>query len=357
MTKGRPWAELPARRLSRRRLLALGASAGIGAAGLALVGCGDDDDGGQPGGLSTVSLALDWVPNTNHTGFYVADAMGWYEDAGVRLDILPYADTSPDVLVDAGTADFGISFATSVPLSVSAGLSLTSVMAILQRPASALVVRADRDDIRSPKDLDGKLYAGFGAPFEEPMISQIIQADGGRGEFETVTLSTFAYDAVNSGDADFAWAFVTWEGVQQELLGEPFRELHFRDFGFPEWYAVVLIGNPNWLGDHPDLARAFVQASQRGFEFAARRPEEAAGILIDKNPGVFTEPELPVASAALLAGEFYLNEDGNFGTQTLQKWTDLPRFLFEIGALTDENGDPLQREPDYSRFFTNAFLS
>ena len=45
--------------------------------------------------LGTVRLALDWTPNTNHTGFYVAAANGWYDEAGVDLQILPYASTTP----------------------------------------------------------------------------------------------------------------------------------------------------------------------------------------------------------------------------------------------------------------------
>ncbi len=233
MSEAKYWSRLGARRMGRRRLLSMGARAGVGAAGLALVGCGDDDDDESVAAAptepapaapapaaepTTVSFALDWVPNTNHTGFHVADARGYYEEAGVKINILPYTTVSPDTLVGAGQADFGISFGTSIPFSSLAGLPIASVLPILQRPASALVFRTD-SGIASPADLDGKLYAGFGAPYEGPIISSVIEADGGAGDFETVTLNTFAYEAVNSGDADFAWAFVTWEGVEFALRG------------------------------------------------------------------------------------------------------------------------------------------
>ena len=193
------------RRFSRRRLLSAAATAGLGAAGLALVGCGDDADEAAPGRGEpvTVSLALDWVPNTNHTGFFVAEEMGWYEEAGVRLELLPYAQADPETLVGTGGADFGISFAPSLSFAAAAGLAVTSVMALLQRPASAIAVRSDREEIQTPADLDGLVYAGFGAPWEAPLLETVIRNAGGRGEFETVVLNAFAYEAVYGGDADF----------------------------------------------------------------------------------------------------------------------------------------------------------
>ena len=177
-------------RMGRRRLLGMSATATLGAAGLALVGCGDDDE--KPavaaGELGTVDFALDWVPNTNHTGFYVADAKGWYAEEGVKANILPYGGTSAATLVSAGSANFGVSFGTEMSFLGAQDLPIASVMAILQKESSAIVVKADRADINSPKDLDGKLYAGFGAPYEQPFISTMIKNDGGRGEFDMVAL-------------------------------------------------------------------------------------------------------------------------------------------------------------------------
>jgi ABC-type nitrate/sulfonate/bicarbonate transport system substrate-binding protein len=355
---GTRWSKA-GRRFSRRRLLTTGATAGLGAAGLALVGCGDDDDDAADAsgnGLAGISLALDWVPNTNHTGFYVADARGYYAEEGVEISILPYNNVSPDTLVGAGQANFGISFGTSIPFSVLAGLPIASVLPILQRPASALVYKAD-GDISRPRDLDGKTYAGFGAPFEEPVISRLIAADGGTGVFDTVTLNTFAYEAVLSGDADFAWAFVTWEGVDFALRGENVREIHFRDFGLPDWYAVVLMGNTEWISANPEAAAGFVRATKRGFEDVLADPIGTADLLVDENADTLADAqELARGSSELLAEQYMLDEEGHFGTQTLQRWTDFPRFLFEIGALIDAGGDVLTEEPNYEQFFTNQLL-
>ncbi len=98
--------------------------------------------GAAPGrALSTVTLALDWTPNTNHTGFYVADTLGYYREAGIRLRIIPYTTTLPDELVSAGKADFGISFESEVAIDETEGLPVTSVMAILQHMASVVGFR------------------------------------------------------------------------------------------------------------------------------------------------------------------------------------------------------------------------
>ena len=78
---------------------------------LLLTGCagGRRRDGGADGGRRpTVRIALDWTPNTNHTGLYVAQQLGWFADAGLDVQFLPYNETSPDTLVSSGAAEFGI---------------------------------------------------------------------------------------------------------------------------------------------------------------------------------------------------------------------------------------------------------
>src|SRR5262249_22699956 len=87
------------------------------------------------GPLGTVRLALDWTPNTDHTGFYVAQANGWYRDAGVDLKILPYGTTAPEALIAAGQTDCGISFQDALTFAAAGGAPIVSVMAILQHTA------------------------------------------------------------------------------------------------------------------------------------------------------------------------------------------------------------------------------
>jgi ABC-type nitrate/sulfonate/bicarbonate transport system substrate-binding protein len=304
-----------------------------------------------------VRLALDWTPNTNHTGFYVAQAKGWYEDAGVELEVLPYGGTTPEAILAAGQAECGISFQDSLTFAVAAGAPIRSVMAILQHTAQEIAV-LDGSDIERPRDLDGRTYAGFGYPNEVPTLQAVIKADGGTGVFETVTLDTAAYEALYAKRADFVITFAAWEGVEAAQRGIALRAFQFADYGFPDFYQVVLACDTRWLEADPATARAFVGATVRGFELAAASPGEAAGILVDQNPGVFdANPALPRASAEFMAAEGLLvDADGRVGRQTTEQWTGYSKFLFDQGLLAGPDGNPLATEPDYATLFTNEYL-
>lgn len=322
---------------------------------LAVAGCGL---GATPTPeQATVRLALDWTPNTNHTGFFVARHQGWYRDAGITLEVLPYATTAPEALLAAHQAECGISFQDSMTFAVAAGADITSVMAILQKTGSAIAV-LEGSAIQRPKDLDGKVYAGFGYPNEVPTLKAVIEADGGSGDFDVVTLDVAAYEALYSGRADFTIPFTAWEGVEATQKGIALRYFRFSDYGFPEFYQVVLACDRAWLDREPDAARRFVAATVRGFAVAAEEPDQAAQILIDENPGAFdANPELPVASARYLAeGGYLMTADDEVGVQSLERWQGYSGFLFEQGLLVDASGATLTEPLDYNRLFTNDYL-
>jgi ABC-type nitrate/sulfonate/bicarbonate transport system substrate-binding protein len=307
--------------------------------------------------VEPVRFALDWTPNTDHTGFYVAQAKGWYGDAGVDLKILPYSSSAPETLMAAGQADCGISFQDSLTFAVASGAKIRSVMAILQHAASAIAVLAD-SGITRPRQLDGKTYAGFGYPNEEPTLKAVIKADGGTGTFKSVVADSTAYEALYSKKADFTIPFAAWEGVEATERGIALRYFKFTDYGFPDFYQVVLACSDDFLGAHPDLARRFVGATVAGFRFAADQPDDAAAILIAQNPGVFdANPKLPLDSARFLAqGHYYVDAAGQVGTQTLDQWTAYSKFLYDQGLLTGADGRPLASPPDYAGLFTDEFL-
>ena len=339
---------------SRRSAIALAAS-GLGAAALAAIGCAPRPENARAR-LERVRLALDWTPNTNHTGFFVADRMGWYREAGIELDVLPYSGTAAETLIGAGQADFGIAFQDSLVFARASGLPVVSTMAILQHIATEIAVKADRRDIQTPKDLDGKIYAGFGLPYEEPTLQQVIRNAGGTGRFQVVTLKTAAYEALYNGAADFTVPFVTWEGIEADLHKQALRTFRYTDFGFPDFYQVVLAGNEEWIARRGDVARRFIRATVRGYEFAAKQPIEAGQHLMQANPGAFTVPELVDRSAKMLADRYYLDSAGKFGTQTIERWTAYSRFLYGTGTLVDAKGKKLTAEPNWATYFTNDLL-
>lgn len=317
----------------------------------AVSSCASDDSS------DTIRFALDWTPNTNHTGLYVALQEGLFEQAGLDVEILPYNDASPDALVDAGNAEFGISTHSGSTLARASGANTVAVLAPLQRWATGIAVRADRTDLARPADLDGKTYAGFADPGTAGMLAQVIRNDGGRGEFDEVVLGTAAYEAVYSGTADFTVSYLAWEGIEAEHRGLPMRYFPYTDYGFPDAYAIVVDGNEDWLAANPDRARAFVQALQRGYEIAADDPDRAARDLIDANPGAFTDEDLVFESQRMLADGYMRDERGRVGTLDPGKWAGYASFLFEQGLLTGPDGNPLTSEPDWSTYVTDDYLT
>lgn len=348
----------PSERSLRLRTMAVGLALTAGLA-TALAACGSSSDSASgDGDLTTVTFALDWTPNTNHTGLYVAEQMGWFEDAGIDLKILPYSDSSTDTLIHAGSADLGISFESQAIAASAAGTGNVSVMSVLQHDATAIGVLASNDAIQSPKDLDGTTYAEAG-PTDTftKMTVDAIKTDGGTGDFTTITASTSAYDAVYNGKADFTGAFITWEGIQSELLGTPLKFFALSDYGLPDDYSVIIDANADWLQENPDLAKGFVQALQRGYEYAAENPDKAGQILIDENPGVFENEDLVFQSQELISSDYLTDDDGNVGTQTDSMWQEYADYLVENGLLTDADGNTVTDDLDTSELFSNDYIS
>ena len=320
---------------------------------LAACGTGGAPASGPPTAERTpIRIALDWTPNTNHTGLYVAQQEGWFEQAGLDVEFVPYNNTPPDTLVGSGAAEFGISFQDSFTVSKAAGADILSVLAVLQHWGTAIAVRADRADLRSPRDLDGKTYGGFGAAYEVPKMQAIIRAAGGKGDFKNVVLGTSAYEALYAGQVDFTEPFLAWEGIEAELRNEPLKTFAYADYKFPDAYSVIVIGNPGWMKAHPDAAAAFVGALQRGYQLGADDPAQGAKLLTDANPGVFTEPTLVSRSQEMLAQRYLKDAAGKVGTQTVATWSGFSGFLYDAGVLAGADGKPLTARPDFTTWFT-----
>jgi len=333
-------------RLPRNQVIFL-ALVSLAVASLACGGGGDKGD--------RVSVQLDWTPNTNHIGIYVALAKGWYKDAGIKVEVLPYTDAgNADTIVANGNADFGVSFPPSVVFSRAAGLDLVSVAAVLQSSVTELAV-LDSSDIKRPRDFDGRTYAGFGLPFEEPQIKTVIRADGGKGEFQTATLSTAAYEALYNKRADFTEIYTTWEGIEADIRGIKLRTFRYDAFGVPDFPGVVLVAKQSKVSEKADLYRRFLDVTRRGYEFAAQQPAEASQAFIDYLPkGTFPEPEMVRRSAERLA-KIFVPASGRWGGQDEAKWNAYSRWLVGQGVVTDASSKPVTTLPG-GPLYTNELL-
>ncbi len=305
----------------------------------------------------TVKVALDWTPNTNHVGLFVARDKGFYKQAGLKVEILPYTDTSAGTLVANHIADFGVIGSIGLFTQHSAGADLVGAYAIMQHETGRVVFNANRDDIRSPKDLDGKTYGGFGSAWENALLGAMIRHDGGKGEFETVTLGTSAYQALANGSVDFTLEVYTWEGVQAELEGLKQKAFRYADYGVPDEHTALLGSSRKFLDAKPDVAKAFLQATRQGYTFAVENPDEAADLLIAANRDALTNRALIRASLqALIDGHYLRTESGIVGKIDPAKMEAIGTYLFDAKILKDGNGKVLEAKPDMARYFTNETL-
>ena len=332
----------------------------VAAALLAVVvgGCGSSQDGSSgTTGSAPVSIALDWTPNTNHIGIFVAEQLGYYNDEGLDVKILPYASTQPETLVAHGKADFAVGNQAGVAYARASGEDVLQVMANIAKTQYAIGVQASNKALQSPKDLDGKTYAGFGTPDEGPELEYVIKADGGTGAFKTVTLNTTAYEAVYNNSADFTIAVTTWEGIQAKLLGKPMRFFEFTDYGFPTQYSSVIESSNKYLEANSDTAKKFLAATQKGYQYAQDHPVEAAKLLVKANPQTIKDAKLAQQSALMLAGDgYYKGAGGKIGPVDAAIWKKYGSFLYSSKLLTGADGKPLTNEPDWNGFYTNDYL-
>ena len=341
--------------LTRRSLVALGVGAGVSA--LTAWGGGTSRGAGTGAtGLTPVTLALDWTPNTNHTGIYVAQQLGYFAQRGLDLRIVPYGTTAPEVLVSTRKADFGISYQDGLTQAAVSGGDIVSVFAITQKTDVCIGVRAD-SSVTDPAQLDGKTYAGYGGPMEVPMLQYVIKAAGGTGKFKDVTLNTDAYQALYAGQADFAMPEPTWEVLQAALVGKPLRTFDVTAYGFPAIYSAIIASSNHYLGANGDTARRFLAAIEEGYAYATTHPADAANLLIQANASVLgTQRKLVLESAQLEAAQYYKDAAGQIGYQSEARWQALTDFMFRNGILADASGKPITSEPKVSKLFTNAYL-
>jgi len=305
-------------------------------------------------GAEEVSIALDWTLNTNHIGLVVAQEKGWFRDAGLEVEILPYSDSASTALLAAGAVDFAYMTALGFMSAKAGGAEITALWVTMQREAGRLVYNADHPDIRRPADLEGKTYAGFGSAWEDALISTMIENDGGTAEYETVTLGTGAYEALATGAVDFTLEVATWEGVNSELLGRAQSHFTYNDYGVPEPQGGYIGTRTEMLTEAPETVAAFMTATQKGYAWAAEHPQEAAEILIAAG-------DFP--NAALVRGSMRVIDEGGYltdGTVPVgridpARLETMAKFLYDSGVLRGPDGAPLPWPGDVSDWFDQSW--
>lgn len=297
-----------------------------------------------------VTFVLDWAPNTNHTGLYVAQEKGYFEEAGLDVEIIQPGEDTAEMMVGTNQAQFGISFQDSMLPTVAGDgkMPVTAVAAVVQHNTSGIISLKGKG-MDTPKGMEGHKYATWDLPIEKATLKQVVEDDG--GDFSKVELIpstvTDEVSALQAGQVDAIWIFYGWAGVAAEVAGLETDYFAFKDINpVFDYYTPVIIGNTDWLSANPDAAKAFLAAAKKGYEFAVDNPDDAADILLKAVPEL-DNGELVKESQRWLSKE-YKAEVSRWGYIDPARWNGFYQWinnngLFDV-TIPDNTG------------FTNEYL-
>lgn len=284
-----------------------------------------------------ITFVLDWTPNTNHTGLYVAQSQGFFEEQGLEVEIVQPPEDGADALVASGKAQFGVSFQDTMAPGVAGenALPTTAVAALIQHNTSGIVSRKG-EGMDTPKGMEGKKYATWDSPVEKAMIQNVVEEDGGDyGKVEMIPSTvTDEVSALQSNSVDAIWIFYGWAGVKMELEGLETDYFAFKDINpVFDYYTPVVIANNDFLANEPETAKKILTALKDGYEYAIENPEDAAQILCEAAPEL--DKELAVASQKYLS-EQYKAEVEQWGYMDPARWNSFYQWLNDNGLVENE---------------------
>lgn len=274
---------------------------------------------------NNIRLALEWIPNTNHTGFYAAIDNGYYEDEGLHVSIFMPNDHGDGRrwLLD-GQADFAITEQMSLSdvFVKNQDASLVAIAALNDHNLSGLLTN---HRISRPKDFTGKTYATFGYPTEQAIIRDTINADGGDFSKTKIVSNNMIFDPVQDladGKYDGIFVYHHWEGIMA-AQGHQQEQYHFyyvKDYVSSfDYYTPVIAANTNYLNAHGNIARRFLRATRKGFAFAEAFPGDAAQTLMRYVPDRRLQEKLVIASQREIS-QHYRNEKSLWGAFDSHRW-------------------------------------
>lgn len=294
-----------------------------------------------------VTVILDYVANTNHTGMYVALDQGYYAQVGLDVEIIEPTEGATATLIAVGKGDFGISYQEDVTVALTSDdpLPIKAIAAIIQHNTSGFATYADKN-IESPKDFEGKTYAGWGGPGEEAVLKAVMtQAGSDFSKLNMVISDGSGFEALRD-KADVMWFFEAWDNVKCQLSDFPIEYTPVRDLDERlDYYTPVMIANDKTLEERPELVRKFLAATEKGYRYAMDCPVESAEILHKYAPDYSLE--MLTMSQEYLAGKYQEDSD-RWGVMKDEVWNNYTGFMVEYGVIDEAIGA--------DECYTNEFL-
>ncbi|QOT00040.1 ABC transporter substrate-binding protein [Brevibacterium sp. JNUCC-42] len=291
-------------------------------------------------------VVLDWTPNTNHTGLYVALEKGYFTEQGLDMEIVQPGMNGADTMVATGEIPFGVSYQEGVTQARTQNVPIVSLAAVIQHNTSGFASPVSKN-ILSPKDFEGKTYGGYGAPSEKAVLQSLMSLDKADvNKLNIINVGDADYFTAVKRDIDFAWIFYAWTGIEAELRNEPINMIYVNKYSDKlDYYTPVLITNEKMIQEKPEVVKAFMAATSQGYQYASKHPEEAASILLKHVPDL--DEKLVKASQKWLSPR-YQDDAPRWGEQKRDVWQGYSDWMVEHQLL--------EKPLDVDKAFTNDFL-
>lgn len=284
--------------------------------------------------LKKVTVILDYVPNTNHTGMYVALDKGYYEAEGLDVEIVEPTDGATATLVAQQKGTFGISYQEDVTIALSAEdpLPIKAVATVIQHNTSGFVSLAD-SGITSPADFEGKTYAGWGGPGESAVLEACMtQAGADFSKLNIVVSDGSGFEALGKS-CDVMWFFEGWDCITAARNGCELNYMELRQLDERlDYYTPVIITSDAVIDSDPEMVKAFLRATAKGYADAIADPDTAAEVLYDHAPDY--DLEMLKQSQEYLADK-YMEDTDTWGLMKDEVWDNYTAFLQEYGVISE----------------------
>jgi putative hydroxymethylpyrimidine transport system substrate-binding protein len=293
------------------RLAAIVAAIALIALSLGLTACGEKSEDGTSAGAEPFSLTLDFYPNPDHAGIYMAQKLGYFADAGLDVSIeTPSDPAAPIKQAAAGRTDLAVSYEPEVLLAREQGLDVIAVGTLVNHPLTSLIWLS-KSDIGGVGGLRGKTIATAGIPYQDAYLKTILaRAKLKPSDVDTVNVGYGLLPALVGGRAQaMLGGFRNVEGVDLRLRGLNPVVTPVDQLGVPTYDELVLVANGNQLEEDSESVRLFLAALARGTAAAAKNPGATTKALLEANPDLdprLTEAEL-AATLPLLSKSGRMN--------------------------------------------------
>ena len=302
-------------------------------ASIFIAACGSSDP-------EDIVVTLDWFQNANHAGIYEAVDKGYFEDEGLNVSVVPPADPSAILaLIASGESDFAMFYQPDLLQARNQGVPVVAVAGVVQRPLNSMMALKS-SGITRPADLAGKKVGTPGLPWNEAMLTTMLEADGlTRDDVELVDVGWTLNQSLMAGTVDAViGVYWTHELIVLENEGHETNVLLPDDWGVPSYYELILVTSEQTIKDRPEMVEKFVKAFNKGYQQALDDPQGSIDTLIRLNPDAEIDESVDRAGVDLLV-PLWESAGQPFGSLSPERWTSLADWM-KAKSLLDDDVNP-----------------